>query len=103
MKLHLSVDPWAVVCDIGVDPWVLRFGTSVSPWSGSDDFAVVSGWTARVSLACVFTASSDTSAEHTVKDGAVVVGTSVAGGLWDNVDVDTVKLIGVAEQETVNS
>ena len=86
---------WSVDGNIRVDSWVIGLGTSVSPWSSTNDLVIVFDWSTRVTLACVFTATTDTSTEHTLQDCAIVWSTRVTIWVSDDVNVDTVEFAWV--------
>ena len=82
---------WSVDGYIGIDSWIVGLSTSVSPWGCTNDLVVVFDWATRVTLACVFAATTNTSTEHSLQDGAIVWATGVAAGVGDNVDINAVK------------
>ena len=86
---------WSVDGNIGVDTWVIGLSTSVTPWSSTNNLVVVFDWSTRITLACVFTATTDTSTEHTLQDGTIVWITGITVWVADDVDVDTVKFAWV--------
>ena len=94
--LHMSIDEWwSVDGNIGVDSWVSGLSTSVTPWSGTNNLVVVFDWSTRITLACVFTATTDTSTEHTLQDGTIVGTFWITVWVFDDVDIDTVKFAWV--------
>ena len=86
---------WSVDGNIGIDSWVVGLGTSVTPWGGTNNLVVVFDWSTRITLACVFTATTDSSTEHTLQDGTIVWTTGVTVGVGDDVNVDTVEFAWV--------